>query len=238
MVRMKAGEKKKKLIIDVCKKLFYRKGYANTTYDDICKKADIPPGSITYHFSGKRDIAAIIDAEYEAQNKIYIEKICGDAFDKTTLMVIENYHMWKRNFEDESLRRFLLDISTERLPSYSALETVKYYYQCVIDDQGIDGIDDRMLNLIASVQLGMSDALLMATSVDLDEYTWVETAEFGIRFFMRQIGMDDETIATYMQKGKSIFDTLSIDNRYYVDFAYNDKYVPRFESPYNPDELD
>ena len=80
MVKLKAGEKKKNLIIDVCKKLFYRKGYANTTYDDICKKADIPPGSITYHFRGKRDIAAVIDAEYEAQNKIYIEKMCGKAY--------------------------------------------------------------------------------------------------------------------------------------------------------------
>ncbi|MEI3231393.1 MAG: TetR/AcrR family transcriptional regulator [Gordonibacter pamelaeae] len=84
MVKLKAGEKKKNLIIDVCKKLFYRKGYANTTYDDICKKADIPPGSITYHFRGKRDIAAVIDAEYEAQNKIYIKKMCGKAYDKTT----------------------------------------------------------------------------------------------------------------------------------------------------------
>lgn len=227
MVKMKAGEKKKKLIIDVCKKFFYRKGYANTTYDDICKKADIPPGSITYHFGGKRDIAAVIDAEYESQNKIYIEKICGDRYDKTTLMVIENYHMWKRNFEDESIRRFMLDISTERLPSYSALETVKYYYRCVIEDQGIEGIDERTLNLIASVQLGMSDALLMATSIDPDEYTWEEAAEFGIRFFMRQIGMHDDDIARHMQEGKRIFDTLPIDNRYYVDFAYNDRYVTK-----------
>lgn len=222
---MKAGEKKKKLIIDVCKKLFYRKGYANTTYDDICKKADIPPGSITYHFGGKRDIAAAIDAEYEAQNKIYIEKICGDRYDKTTLMVIENYHMWKRNYEDENLKRFLLDISTERLPSYSAMQTVKYYYTCVIEDQGIEGIDERTLSMMTAAQLGMSDALLLFTASDPDEYTWTEAAEFGIRFFLRQIGMHDDDITRYMQEGKRIFDTLPIDNRYYADFAYNDQYV-------------
>ncbi|RDB64581.1 hypothetical protein C1878_01660 [Gordonibacter sp. 28C] len=229
MVRLKAGEKKKKLIIDVCKKLFYRKGYANTTYDDICKKADIPPGSITYHFRGKRDIAAVIDAEYEAQNKIYIEKLCGDAYDKTTLMVIENYHMWKRNFEDGNIRRFLLDISTERLPSFSALDTVKYYYQCVIDDQGIEGIDDHELNLIVAAQLGMSDALLIATSNDPEEYTWEDAAEFGIRFFLRQLGMHDEEIKEIMRQGKEIFDTLPIDNRYYSDFAYDDKYVTKIK---------
>ena len=227
MVKLKAGEKKKNLIIDVCKKLFYRKGYANTTYDDICKKADIPPGSITYHFRGKRDIAAVIDAEYEAQNKIYIEKMCGKAYDKTTLMAIENFHMWKRNFEDDNLRRFLLDISTERLPSFSALDTVKYYYQCVIDDQGIEGIDDRELNLLVPAQLGMSDALLLATANDPDEYTWEDAAEFGIRFFLRQLGMHEDKIKGIIQEGKTIFDTLPIDNRYYIDFAYDDKYVKK-----------
>ncbi len=42
MVRLSAGEKKKRLIIGVCKKLFYRNGYVGTTYEDICREADIP----------------------------------------------------------------------------------------------------------------------------------------------------------------------------------------------------
>ena len=100
MVRLSAGEKKKRLIIGVCKKLFYRNGYVGTTYEDICREADIPPGTITYHFDGKAGIATAIEVEYEAQNKIYIEKMCGDLFSKTQLAVIENYHMWKRIYED------------------------------------------------------------------------------------------------------------------------------------------
>ena len=91
MVRLSAGEKKKRLIIGVCKKLFYRNGYVGTTYEDICREADIPPGTITYHFDGKAGIATAIEVEYEAQNKIYIEKMCGDLFSKTQLAVIENY---------------------------------------------------------------------------------------------------------------------------------------------------
>lgn len=88
MVRLSAGEKKKQLIIGVCKKLFYRNGYVGTTYEDICREADIPPGTITYHFDGKAGIATAIEVEYEAQNKIYIEKMCSDLFSKTQLAVI------------------------------------------------------------------------------------------------------------------------------------------------------
>lgn len=224
MVRLSAGEKKRKLIIDTCKKLFYRKGYANTTYEDICKAADIPPGTITYHFKGKRDIAAVIDAEYEAQNKIYIEKMCGDVYSKTQLMVIENYHMWKRNFEERNLYRFLYEITRERLPNQSAYDVVKYYYQCVIDDQGVRGITEKDLDLIVPTQLGMSESLLITMSRRSD-YTYEDMAEFGIRFFLRQLGLSDKKIHSLTLEGKELFDGLPIDNRYYAEFAYDDRYV-------------
>lgn len=229
MVKMSAGEKKKKLILDTCKKLFYRNGYENTTYEDICKAADIPPGTITYHFGSKRELAAIIDAEYERENKTYIEKMCGDRYSKTELMVVENYHMWKRIYEDENIRRFLLDLSADKLPSASSIDAILYFYQCVMKDQGID-IDEKELALIVSTQIGMSDGILNAIEHSEFDYTYEESAEFGIRFFMRQLGMDDETIKKLIKRGKEIFDTLPIDNRYYVDFAYDDKYVPKLDA--------
>lgn len=229
MVKMSAGEKKKKLILDTCKKLFYRNGYENTTYEDICKAADIPPGTITYHFGSKRELAAIIDAEYERENKTYIEKMCGDRYSKTELMVIENYHMWKRIYEDENIRRFLLDLSADKLPNASSIDAIRYFYQCVMEDQGID-IDEKELALIVSTQVGMSDGVLNAMEHSDFDYTYEESAEFGIRFFMRQLGMDDETIKKLIKRGKEIFDTLPIDNRYYVDFAYDDKYVPKLDA--------
>lgn len=225
MVRQSAGAKKKQLIISVCKKLFYEKGYSKTTYDDICRAADIPPGTITYHFDGKRDIAAVIDAEYERENKTYIEKMCGGLYSKTDLMVIENFHMWKRIYEDEHIRRFLLDLSVEKLPNASSMKAIRHFYRCVIEDQGITAIDDRELELIASCQIGMSDGILNALEHSQFDYTYEESAAFGIRFFMRQLGMSDDIIERYIRRGKRIFDTLPIDNRYYIDFAYDDRYV-------------
>ena len=225
MVRLSAGEKKKLLIIDTCKKLFYRNGYTNTTYEDICKEADIPPGTITYHFNGKRDIAAAIDREYERENKTYIEKLCGDRFNLTQMMVIENFHMWKRIFEDDKIRRFLLDISSDRLPTASTVDAITHFYRCVMQDRHIEGISDKELTLIVGAQVGMSDSLIHAIEDSEYDYTYEEAAEFGIRFFLRQLGLDDETISNLTAEGKAIFDRLPLDNRYYEDFAYDDRYV-------------
>ena len=45
--------------------------------------------------------------------------------------------------------------------------------------------------------------------------------------FLRQIGMSDGKIEACIEDGKEIFDRLPIDNRYYVDFRYDDRYVAK-----------
>ncbi len=225
MVRQKAGEKKRKLIIDVCKKLFYNKGYSNTTYNDICAAADIPPGTITYHFDGKRGIAGVIEDEYETQNKIYIERMCANkGYTKTQLMAIENFHMWKRELDDVKLRNFVFDLSAERIPSAAAFQAVKYFYQCVIEERGIE-IGERELGLAVAAQIGMSDAVLSMLARDSDEFSYEEAGHFSIRFFLRQLGVPDAESEEIIVDGLALFKQLPIDNRYYRNFAYNKKYL-------------
>lgn len=226
MVKLSAGEKKRQHIISVCKKLFYENGYASTTYQDICKAADIPPGTITYHFEGKWGIAAVIQSEFEYQNKIYIERMCANRnYSKTQLMAIEVFHLWKHYFEDDNLLRFVSDLSAESIPQHSVFEPVRYFYECVIDDLGITGIDDTEMTFIVGSQIGMSDMMFMRVRDEIDVLTYEEVARFAIRFFLRQIGVHDEQSAQIIDEGKAIFDTLPIDNRYYHDFAYDDKYL-------------
>ena len=226
MAKLSVGEKKRQHILHVCKKLFYQNGYANTTYEDICKAANIPPGTITYHFDGKRGIGVAIQDEYEPQNKIYIEKMCANQdYSKTLLMAIENFHMWRRTFEDDKLLRFLHDMSGERVPTTAAYEAVRYFYQCVIDDLKIPQPSDKELDLIISAQIGMSDMLLHAIVLDRERYTYQEYSRFAIRFFLRQLGVPDARSSKIIAEGEAVFETLPIDNRYYRNFAYNERYL-------------
>jgi AcrR family transcriptional regulator len=226
MVKLSAGEKKRQHILQICKKLFYRNGYAATTYDDICKAADIPPGTITYHFNGKIGIASAIESEYEPQNKIYIEKMCANrGYSKTLLMGIELFHMWKRLYEDANLRRFFNDISHERIASTDARDAIRYFYQCVIDDLGVEGIDDAELELIVGAQIGMSDIMIIRLNENVENYTYTDIAHFTIRFFLRQLGVPDSTSQEIIEQAEAIFETLPIDNRYYRDFAYDEQYL-------------
>ena len=97
-----------------------------------------------------------------------------------------------------------------------------------MEDQGIE-ISDKELELIASAQIGMTDGILNARELSGYDYTYEEAARFSIRFFMRQLGIDEETILAYTERGKELFDALPIDNRYYEDFAYDDRYVKKVD---------
>ncbi len=226
MVKLSAGEKKRQHIIRICKKLFYENGYANTTYEDICKEADIPPGSITYHFEGKWGIAAAIQGEFEMQNKTYIEKMCANrSYSKTQLMAIEIFHLWSHYFEDANLLRFVSDLSAESIPQQAVFEPIRYFYQCVIDDLGITGIGENEMKFIVGSQIGMSDMMFMRVRDEIDTLTYEEVARFCVRFFLRQLGVADSQSAEIIAEGSTIFHTLPIDNRYYRDFAYDEKYL-------------
>ncbi len=58
--QVKLGEAKKikarEKIVSTAKKIFFRKGYANTTIDEIAEKAGVGKGSIYLHFKNKDDL--------------------------------------------------------------------------------------------------------------------------------------------------------------------------------------
>ena len=52
----KNGASTRQVILQSCRKLFYDKGYHETSYDDICNAAHVNRGSIYYHFKEKENI--------------------------------------------------------------------------------------------------------------------------------------------------------------------------------------
>lgn len=63
------AESTKERIIDVAWDLFYKKGYANTTVDEIIAECGVSKGGFYHHFHAKDDLlktlAYLLDREYE-----------------------------------------------------------------------------------------------------------------------------------------------------------------------------
>ncbi len=84
------GEVSRQQIVETANRLFYQRGYNQTSFSDIAEAAAIPRGNFYYHFKTKDDIlAAVVDYRIE-----HIRAMLAD---------------WDREFADARprLRRFI-----------------------------------------------------------------------------------------------------------------------------------
>jgi AcrR family transcriptional regulator len=99
-------------IIDVCKDLFCKKGYKDTKYAEICKKAKVNPGTIAHHFKGKKSIAVVLFNEIMDCFYNKTAELFPDEDDLQQVMIAAGMHQ-KLLFTDGIYRRFSSEYSNE-----------------------------------------------------------------------------------------------------------------------------
>lgn len=235
LVEKKTGEKKKQAILKVSKELFYEKGYKDTTFTDISKILDCPASTISYHFGSKIELASVIQGEYSRQNKIYIESMVGDAYSKTMLMALEILNMWKRNLENDRLRRFLIETGADSSIVTNYFDYIKYLYKVVIDEHDVEISEDK-LSLMASTQIGMTHEILVISNTDLVSLDYVGYASHVMTVFCKMIGFNEFQISKLIENATEIFERLPIDNRYFDYFSYAKRYLHKADTAKLPPE--
>jgi AcrR family transcriptional regulator len=92
-------EQRRAQILDAAAVCFSRRGFHQTTMQDICEEADLSPGAVYRYFRGKEEIIEAICTLRQQQNSAIID----EAMEKgTTLSTL-----------DELIRFFFLDVGEE-----------------------------------------------------------------------------------------------------------------------------
>ena len=227
MVRASAGEKKKKLILQTCKTLFYEKGFSETTYADIAEAADIPQGSIAYHFDGKLAIGLAIRSEFEREDYRYTHTLL-DAYGVgyRVRTVVGLLHYWKLLFDMGRIRRFLAEITAGGFADAERIAETRRYYRPVMAECGVEDIDERRLGLVAAAHVGMELELLACMEKEPDRYAYEELALFFIEQRFKLIGAPPSVYEPAIAEGRELFPSVPYDNRFYEYFAYDRSYLP------------
>jgi AcrR family transcriptional regulator len=99
-------------ILELCKRLFWARGYRETTYQEICRGARIHPGTITHHFRGKANIAQAIYGEAMDFLHRRIDELFPLEDDMQRVMLaLGAYH--KLLFRSPAFRRFTSEYSSD-----------------------------------------------------------------------------------------------------------------------------
>lgn len=73
MGKYQNGLETQEKILDACRKMFYEKGYDNTTFADISRETGINQSAIHYHFKSKENLLQIIYRESLRKNNELVE---------------------------------------------------------------------------------------------------------------------------------------------------------------------
>lgn len=99
------GVSTRRAILDACKKLFYQKGFHETSYDDICREAHVNRGSIYYHFREKEQLRYEVTWETFIANRHLAEKYCPERHFSALLSL---YMLWHQVLVLPQIRQFHL----------------------------------------------------------------------------------------------------------------------------------
>lgn len=96
------GEAVRREIVEAANRLFYHRGYNQTSFTDIAEAAGIPRGNFYYYFKSKDDIlGAVIDARVERIRTMLAE---WDAAESNPRQRLKRFAQMIRSEEKELLR--------------------------------------------------------------------------------------------------------------------------------------
>lgn len=112
MANYKSGLMNREKTIATCKELFYKNGYRETSFGEICKQTGLHPGSISYHFKGKANIALHIYAEMMSYYQETLKQLFPEENELTYLFLGICVHI-KLMYTDASYLRFSSQVTTD-----------------------------------------------------------------------------------------------------------------------------
>lgn len=121
MANYKAGLRTKEKILAESKKLFYEKGYNETSLMDICNATGIRLGNLHYHFPNKSDISKTIYFEIVDYLQRQVITLFPDEEELVQLVISLTCHQ-RLLFQDANYRRFSLQHTKESMVNISIEE--------------------------------------------------------------------------------------------------------------------
>ena len=214
------GAETKEKIINTCRRLFYEKGFEETSLADISEASGVRRSLIYYHFENQRKAKGTI-------GMIIYSDILGLAYtearrytsEPVLLSILHNYIFNYKFFENENYRRFVTQVCTEVVPevSYDKIDV----YQPFIDNLHLSG---RKWKLYSVIYKGIDTQLMRYVTENMNDFDCFSLTDFTLKL-SDAIRIDERDVYTEeaFKKAKELFKK--------VDTS---KLVYEFVSPHEP----
>ncbi len=184
------GDKTKAAILKGSRKLFYKKGYTSTTYNDISALLNINRALIPYHFNTKLALAVSVYNEIiniaidEADGLLDINELSDD--------LVSAFHIiiFYRLFSNKHLREFSCDLINENSDILYDIEQEKSIIKGLNNDYSM--MDSTTELLIANSMSAVRYRLIKC--LDDEQVTPDNLAQQYIDFVLKYAGVTNDDI--------------------------------------------
>lgn len=202
------GTSTRRAILDTCKKLFYEKGYHETSYDDICEAAHVNRGSIYYHFKEKERLRYEVLWETYIANRHLAEKYCGDAKYCSLLALYMN---WYQCLVLPSARQFHLAYSRD-YPVYTPDGGLPMFYRiCYAHIFNDIWERERISSLAFASVYGHIVGTMQLAVADPQRYSAKEVFMHAIQACTRIWGIPEEEVAQIWKQLEWYIDQIPLE---------------------------
>ncbi len=186
MSKYENGIETQNRILKACKKLFYEKGYNETTFLDICREANVNQSAISYHFDKKENIFFKLYEELgNRMEEVVREYIPKDSGKELEAHFLGYYIIYHELVSDEKLRRFH---NLELTQKYYLNDTEKKIRQIYMDkfdffSQTGNSMDELNYRVYYNAEVGLLQYLYEHIDSFTDDGGYIRLAEYDIRLF-------------------------------------------------------
>jgi AcrR family transcriptional regulator len=199
MARVDIHAIRREQIIAVAERLIAHKGWAGTTFADICKEAGISNGVLTYHFKDKDEILYAVLEKVGREANTTREEMQNSFCEKLLLLVRQTLDCSEKGREMGLLSLHFFSLAAQR-PEFAgrmrkiqdcAVQQLQGEIGQAIQDGKIEGRDPaRIATVLQMVFLGLSFGSLAYDFQIPDEQLMGEV----MLLFKRYLGMQDEEL--------------------------------------------
>ncbi|RHO61115.1 TetR/AcrR family transcriptional regulator [Eubacterium sp. AM05-23] len=215
MADYKNGLDTKKQIINAAKKLFYEKGYEETTVSEICRLTGINQGSVYYHFKTKKNIkhtlAKIVGEDTIRKNYEEARQFTQDVYE---VVLLGNFFFWYKFFSDDHYRKFSIMSFNETLHD----DTVWYQeliFSFLHEESVKRNIEDHnenndALNIIAAI--GSDVMLVQYFAEHLEKYDYLYVAEYSMKLWSKIFSIDSKFFQLKIERIKRLLKLVNLNH--------------------------
>ena len=211
------GIQTREKILNTCKKLFYEKGYDDTTYNDICQEGNINRGLIPYHFKSKYNISRSIFVNFLVDNNSLVRSLIKEKYGDTKLQYAPAVHLRSYLniiYSDEKFKRFYYQISRVTEFSSNYTDVLESFHRQNIETFKLDLTEIDIKFLTATVT-GMSTSTAVLFMHGYLEVSLEDYIDHRIKLFHSLMNIEGKKINEIIEESRRIYSGLNIGLKKY-----------------------